>query len=305
LIRPSAILLAGPTASGKSAVALILAEKLGGLVINTDSMQVYRDLRVLTARPTPEDEAMAPHRLYGHVDGAINHSVGLWLEDAKRALDEARATGLLPIFVGGTGLYFKALTQGLSDIPTVPEAVRAEIRARARDVPIADLHAELARRDPLTAARLRPSDPQRVLRALEVFEATGQSLTVFQAARQAPLLDAAQALALFLAPDRDELRARIDRRFDQMLEADALKEVAILRDRRLNSSLPVMRAHGVPHLIACLDGHLTLSEAAWLSKRDTKNYTRRQFTFARHQLQSFRWVPPGEAQAMALGIFAQ
>lgn len=285
-------------------MALALAAEFGGLVINTDSMQVYRDLRVLTARPTPEDEQIAPHRLYGNVDGAINHSVGLWLEDAKRALDEARAAGLLPIFVGGTGLYFKALTQGLSEIPAVPEAVRADLRARARGVPVADLHAELARRDPLTAARLRPSDPQRVLRALEVLEATGQSLAGFQAARRPPLLDTENALALFLAPDRDELKARIDRRFDQMLEEGALDEVAILRDRDLDPTLPVMRAHGVPHLIASLDGGLTLAEAAWLGKRDTRNYARRQFTFARHQLQAFRWIPPGEARTVALGACA-
>ncbi|PZR92222.1 MAG: tRNA (adenosine(37)-N6)-dimethylallyltransferase MiaA, partial [Hyphomicrobiales bacterium] len=161
----SAILVAGPTASGKSALALRLARALGGVAINADSMQVYRDLRVLTARPDREDEPKVPHRLFGHVDGAVNYSAGLWLANASVALDEARREGRLPIFVGGTGLYFKALTQGLSAIPPVPEDVRAKIRARAANAPAADLYASLMRHDPATAARLRPSDPQRILRA--------------------------------------------------------------------------------------------------------------------------------------------
>src|SRR3984893_15918307 len=163
LTRVSAILIAGPTASGKSALALRLACALGGTVINADSMQVYRDLRVLTARPDREDEAKAPHRLFGHVDGAVNHSTGLWLANASVALNEVRRAGRLPIFVGGTGPYFKALTQGLAAIPPVPEGVRAKVRSRAAGVPAANLHASLMRRDPATAARLRPSDPQRIL----------------------------------------------------------------------------------------------------------------------------------------------
>ncbi len=181
----SAILIAGPTTSGKSALALRLACALGGVVINTDSMQVYRDLRVLTARPNREDEAAAPHRLFGHVDGAVNYSAGLWLADASIALNEARREARVPIFVGGTGLYFKALTQGLSAIPPVPDEVRASVRARAAGIPAANLHASLMRRDPPSAAQLRPSDPQRILRALEVFEATGKSLVSFHATRAA------------------------------------------------------------------------------------------------------------------------
>ncbi|MGH6823655.1 MAG: tRNA (adenosine(37)-N6)-dimethylallyltransferase MiaA, partial [Methylocella sp.] len=249
----SAILIAGPTASGKSAVALRLARAFGGVVINADSMQVYRDLRVLTARPDSGDEAKAPHRLFGHVDGAVNYSTGLWLGNASVALDEARREGRLPVFVGGTGLYFKALTRGLSAIPPVPVDVRAKVRARAANVPAADLHASLMRRDPATAARLRPSDPQRILRALEVFEATGKSLVAFQGARAPPLLDAKDIVAVFLATERAALKARIDARFDAMLEAGALQEAARLRERRLDPALPVMRAHGVRHLIAHLN----------------------------------------------------
>ncbi|WP_051953691.1 tRNA (adenosine(37)-N6)-dimethylallyltransferase MiaA [Methylocapsa aurea] len=301
----STILIAGPTASGKSALALRLARAFDGVLINADSMQVYRDLRVLTARPDAQDEAKAPHRLFGHVDGAINHSVGLWLKDASLALDEARSAGRLPIFVGGTGLYFKALTQGLSAIPPVPDEVREGIRAWAQNIPVAALHAELARRDPASAARLRPTDPQRILRALEVFEATGTSLTSFQAARTAPLIDQSSALAVFLAPERSLLAQRIDARFDAMLEAGALQEAAALRQRGLDPALPIMRAHGAPHLIAHLNGAISLAEAAQRAKLDTRQYAKRQLTFARHQLPGFRWGSAEEAEALALAALAQ
>ncbi|MGH6835444.1 MAG: tRNA (adenosine(37)-N6)-dimethylallyltransferase MiaA [Methylocella sp.] len=300
MTQVSAILIAGPTASGKSALARRLAHVLGGVVINADSMQVYRDLRVLTARPSAEDEARIPHRLYGHVDGAVNNSVGLWLADASVAHEEAKQARLLPIFVGGTGLYFKALTQGLSTIPAVPEEVRAKVRARAANVPAEDLYASLVRRDPATASRLRPSDPQRILRALEVFEATGRSLVAFQGSRTAPLLGARDVFAVFLAPERETLKARIDARFDAMLEAGALQEAARLRERRLDPALPVMRAHGVPHLIAHLNGKMSLAEAANQAKRDTARYAKRQLTFARHQLKSFSWMTPQEAETLAL-----
>jgi tRNA dimethylallyltransferase len=301
----SAILIAGPTASGKSALALRLACALGGVVINADSMQVYRDLRVLTARPDQADEAKAPHVLFGHVDGAVNYSAGLWLADVSHLLDEFWRTGRLPVFVGGTGLYFKALTQGLSAIPRVPEDVRAKVRASAANVPAAGLHARLMRCDPATGARLRQTDPQRILRALEVFEATGKSLVSFHGARAAPLLDAKDIFAVFLATEREALKARIGVRFDAMLQAGALEEVAALRARRLDPALPVMRAHGVPHLIAYLDGELSLEEAALLAKRDTARYAKRQLTFARHQLASFRWLTAPEAERCALEVCAR
>lgn len=300
MTRVSAILIAGPTASGKSALALRLARALGGAVINADSMQVYRDLRVLTARPSPEDEGKLPHRLYGHVDGAINYSAGLWLASASAALNEARREGRLPIFVGGTGLYFKVLTQGLSAIPPVPEDVRAKVRSRAAGVPAADLHASLLHRDPASAAKVQPSDRQRILRALEVFETTGKSLVSFHAARMPPVLDATEVFAVFLATERETLKARIDARFDAMLQAGALQEAAALRARRLDTALPVMRAHGVPHLIAQLNGEISLPEAATGAKRDTCRYAKRQLTFARHQLGSFRWLTAQEAETLAL-----
>ena len=300
----SAILIAGPTASGKSALALRLARAFGGAVVNADSMQVYRDLRVLTARPGREDEAKAPHHLYGHIDGAVNYSAGLWLADVSRVLEETSREGRLPVFAGGTGLYFKSLMQGLSAIPQVPEDVRARVRAGAVGISAADLHARLMLCDPATGARLRPTDPQRILRALEVFEATGKSLITFQGARAAPLLEEKDVFAVFLATDREALKARIDARFDAMLEAGALQEVATLRERRLDPALPVMRAHGVPHLIAHLDGELSLAEAARRAKLDTARYAKRQVTFARHQLASFQWATPREAETRAFEIRA-
>jgi tRNA dimethylallyltransferase len=300
MTKISAILLAGPTASGKSGIAARLAARLAGAVVNADSMQVYRDLAILTARPKLQELVLAPHLLFGHVDGAVNYSVGGYLGDAQAVLADLKALGLLPILVGGTGLYFKALTQGLSDIPKVPEAVRTEVRARAQGRSVQALHAELAACDPASAERLRPSDPQRILRALEVFAATGQSLTTFQGLKQAPLLDATQCLAVFLAPERKALHKTIDQRFDAMLAEGALAEVKTLRARNLDPALPVMRAHGVPHLLRHLDGALDLAEAARLGKSDTRQYTKRQFTFARHQLPNFRWITPEAAEAEVL-----
>lgn len=289
-----AILIAGPTASGKSEIALALAERMGGVVVNADSMQVYGDLRILTARPSPEDEARAPHALYGHVDAGVNYSAGRWIADVAALLPRLAAEGQTPIFCGGTGLYLKALTQGLSDMPAVPEAVRARVRQEAGGVPAAALHARLAARDPLTAARLRPTDPQRILRALEVFEATGQPLAAFQSAPGKPLL-AGRWAAVFLAPDRALLRQRIDRRFEGMMEAGALEEVRRLAARRLDPALPAMRAHGVPGLIDHIEGRKGLEDAIARGQGDTRRYAKRQFTWARHQLPDFQWVAPEAA----------
>ena len=293
---PEAILIAGPTASGKSALAITLAQRLGGTVVNADSMQVYRDLRVLSARPSEAEEAAAPHVLFGHVDGAVNYSVGLWLADAARTLAELRGQGRLPIFTGGTGMYFKGLLRGLSDIPPVPEEVRARVRAAAEGLDPATLHARLAALDPETAARLRPSDPQRILRALEVFEATGRSLSAFQGARTPGLLDPARCLCLFLAPERHALYARIDARFDAMVASGALEEVRALAARGLDPALPVMRAHGVPGVVAYLRGEASLAEAIQKGKTDTRHYSKRQFTFIRHQLPEFVWAAPEAAE---------
>jgi tRNA dimethylallyltransferase len=259
-------------------------------------MQVYRDLRVLSARPSEAEEAAAPHVLFGHVDGAVNYSVGLWLVDAARTLSDLRGQGRLPIFTGGTGMYFKGLLRGLSDIPPVPEEVRAQVRAEAEGQDPATLHARLAALDPETAARLRPSDPQRILRALEVFEATGRSLSAFQGARTPGLLDPAKCLCLFLAPERAALHARIDARFDAMVAAGALEEVRALAARGLDPALPVMRAHGVPGVVAYLRGEASLAEAIQKGKTDTRHYSKRQFTFIRHQLPEFVWAAPEAAE---------
>ncbi len=293
----SALLIAGPTASGKSALAISCAKKLNGVVINADSMQVYRDLHILSARPSLFEMADVPHLLFSHIDGAINYSVGKWLEDAAGALENARAMGKMPIFVGGTGMYFKALTQGLSDIPAVPEAVRAKVRAEAAGVPVADLHGWLKLLDPEMAARLRPSDPQRILRALEVFEATGRSLSFWQGKRGAALLDASACSAWFLNPPRAELFRRIDTRFDMMMGAGAMAEVEALAARALDPALPVMRAHGVPGLISYLKGETSLEAAIAKGKMDTRHYAKRQCTFARGQM-DFKWVERAEEVAV-------
>jgi tRNA dimethylallyltransferase len=286
------VLIAGPTASGKSALALDLARKHGGTVINTDSMQVYRDLRVLTARPTVQEEARAPHRLYGYVDAAVNFSAGSFVADAVKALADARAQGRVPIFVGGSGLYFKAITRGLSAVPPIPSEVRDSVRARLERDGVEALHAELARCDPVSAGRLKPRDRSRIARALEVVEATGRSLTDWHREGLPPILPAGEFVALFLAPERDQLYARIDARFDAMIKAGALEEVAALAARNLDPPLPAMKAHGVPALIRHLKGEITLDEAAEIGCADTRHYAKRQFTWFRHQLPEFEWVKP-------------
>lgn len=292
-----AVLIAGPTASGKSALALDLAVRLGGTVINCDSMQVYRDLRVLTARPTPAEEARAPHRLYGHADAAVNHSAGMWVTDATAALAEARAAGRLPIFVGGTGLYFKALTRGLSAVPEIPPAIREAVRARLeRDGPEA-LYRELARHDGAMAERLKPRDRVRIARALEVVEATGRSLADWHREGLPPLLPPGETVAVFLAPERGALYARIDARFEAMMEEGALAEVAALMARDLDPLLPAMKAHGVPALMRFLRGEITRAEATTIGQTDTRHYAKRQFTWFRHQLDEFHWIAPEQAGA--------
>ncbi|MDH2342003.1 tRNA (adenosine(37)-N6)-dimethylallyltransferase MiaA [Bradyrhizobium sp. SSUT77] len=297
-----AVLIAGPTASGKSALALELALAAGGVVINADSMQVYRDLRIITARPTHGDEARMPHRLYGHVDAAMNFSAGAWVSDAAKALAEAKAEGRLPIFIGGTGLYFKALTAGLSVVPPIPAEVREHVRTRLERNGVEALHAELARRDPRAAERLNLRDRTRIARALEVVEATGRSLLDWHHEGQPPLLPRDSFHAVFLAPERDELYARIDARFDAMLGVGALKEVERLAARNLDPLLPAMKAHGVPALIRHLGGELSLEQAATIGRADTRHYAKRQFTWFRHQLPEFKWVKPEEARGWLAAI---
>jgi tRNA dimethylallyltransferase len=294
---PSIILIAGPTASGKSALALELAEKYCGGIVNADSMQVYRDLRVITARPTTDDERRAPHRLYGHVDAAENYSTGRWCAEAAAALDTLRRDNRAAIIVGGTGLYFSRLTRGLAAVPPIAAELRDEVRARLAGEGAAALHAELAVCDPVAAARLKPGDRARLTRALEVVLATGRSILDWHNDNKPAIVDLARCAKIFLTPDRDQLLHRIDARFDAMLEAGALDEVRALAARKLEPSLPAMKAHGVPWLIRHLAGEIALAEAAARAKLETRQYTKRQATWFRNQLPEFECVAPQEAPA--------
>lgn len=294
--RPEAILIAGPTASGKSALATALALRHEGVVVNTDSMQVYADLRVLSARPDRAEETRVAHRLYGHVDGAVNYSAGHFAREAEALL--SGLDGRMPIFVGGTGLYFRSLEEGLSDLPPVPEAVRAAIRSDCEGRPTEALHADLSARDPAGAAALRPSDRARVMRALEILAATGRPIAAFHGTRVPGPLAGRRLRKFFLSPEREVLRARIDARFRTMIEQGALDEAAALRERRLDPLLPVMRAHGVPGLIAHLDGAIGLEAAIQRGQVDTRRYAKRQFTWFRHQMGAdWHWVEPEAAMA--------
>ena len=277
--RPTALLLAGPTASGKSALALALAERLGGTVINADSMQVYCELRVLTARPTPAEEAQVPHALYGVRPAAEAASVAWWRQAALAEMARVRAAGRLPILCGGTGLYFLSLTQGLSEVPAIPAAARAEARALVAAAGPAAAHARL---DAETAAGLRPGDSQRIARALEVLLATGRGLAAWQ--REAPSTGPApwRFRSLLLDPPREALRAAIASRFAAMLRQGALAEVRALAAQGLDPALPAMRAHGVPELLAHLRGEMTLEAAAQRATLHTGQYTKRQATWFRH-----------------------
>lgn len=295
-----AILIAGPTASGKSVVALALAERLGGTVINADSMQLYRELRVLTARPSEADEALAPHRLYGVVSASEAFSVGRWLEAAQAAIAEARDAGSVPILVGGTGLYFKALIEGLAPIPDIPSEVRAYWREQAARLTPEALHRELAARDPGVAAKLRSSDPQRIVRALEVIDATGVSLSEWQGAPAAPALLADDVLRFVIAPEREPLYAAIDARFDRMIENGAIEEVEALLALGLDDSLPAMRAHGVRELRAYLAGANSLEDAQTKSKTESRRYAKRQMTWARRYMADWEWFPGSQEAIEAI-----
>ena len=253
-----ALLIAGPTASGKSALALKLAERLRGVIVNADSMQVYRDLRIITARPTPDEEARVPHRLYGHVDAAENYSVGRWCADAGAALKQVWDEGRVPILTGGTGLYFKALTQGLSAVPPTPPEIRAAVRARIEAQGAPALHAELARRDPEWRRGCGPPTRCGSRRALEVLEATGRSLADWHRDGMPAVLDPKRADRRVPDAERAELYRRIDARFDAMLAGGALDEVRALDARRLDPLLPAMKAHGVPWLRRHLAGEISL-----------------------------------------------
>jgi tRNA dimethylallyltransferase len=283
-----AVLIAGPTASGKSQVALELAEHTGGTVINADSMQVYSDLRILTARPSEEGEARAPHRLYGHVPVAERYSVGRYIEDAEAVLKEVRAEGRLPIFVGGTGLYFNALTQGLSPIPPVPAEVRVETEKRIDEIGLDAFFAEFAADDPKTAANLKPNDRQRILRAACVFEASGVPLAEWQ---ETPGISPLKGLALasfVLAPPREELYARIEKRFGEMIADGAIEEAKALAT--LDPYLPAARALGLPQLLSHVVEGAALETVTDEAVMQTRRYAKRQMTWFRRFMADWKWL---------------
>lgn len=286
-----AVLIAGPTASGKSRLALDLARRHGGTVINADSMQVYRELRVLTARPSLAEESAVPHHLYGHVPAANRYSVGAWLGDVDAALAEARHTGRLPIVVGGTGLYFKALGEGLAKIPPVPTDIRREVRALAEGETSEALHKRLAAIDPQDASRVRPTDRTRILRALDVFIATGRSLVEWRGEPAAQILDTSGVKRFVLDPERALLYRRIEARAETMMADGAIAEVEALLALGLSDDLPAMKAIGVLRLARHFAGELSLDAALADIKTETRRYAKRQLTWFRHQMSDWPRLP--------------
>lgn len=297
-----ATLIAGPTASGKSALAMALARAVGGRVVNADSMQVYDALRCLSARPTEAEESAVPHRLYGFVPAGEEFSVGRYLDALRPLVEDARAGGAPLVLVGGTGLYFRAMTEGLMPTPAIPN----DVRLIWRDFAAAggDLHAELTKRDPMRAAQVQPADTPRLLRAIELHAATGRRYSDWLAENPGEgLLRAGEYRGIFLDPDRDALHEAIDRRFEAMIASGALDEVQALlqSDAAPTRNLGVMKAHGVPHLADYLDGRLSLAQAIARGQADTRRYARRQVIFARKYLAgpNWRWFSGRDAGAQA------
>jgi tRNA dimethylallyltransferase len=281
-VSPPLLLIAGPTASGKSALALRLAETLGGEIVNADALQLYADLRILSARPSPEEEARAPHHLFGVADAADGWSTGRWVRTAVSVLDEIKARGRPAILVGGTGLYFKALTDGLADIPPVPAAVRQAAADRYDAIGETDFRAELAIHDPAAATRIEAGDRQRLLRAVEVWDATGKALSDWQADTR-PVLAPGAWRAVVMEPPREALYARCDARMGAMVRQGALEEVAALMARGLDPMLPAMKAVGLRELASHLAGERTLAQAVALAQQETRRYAKRQLTWLRNQ----------------------
>jgi tRNA dimethylallyltransferase len=279
LSKPPVFLIAGPTASGKSALALTLAEQIGGVIVNADSAQIYRDLPVLSAAPTPEDRARAGHRLYGVRDGALPCSAADWAAMAKREIAAIHDSGRAPILVGGTGLYIRTLLDGIAPVP----AIAPEVRAQVRTAPVAENRARLSQLDPAAAERLNPADTTRIARALEVALSTGRTLADWQEERQGGIAGDVALRPLILLPPRDWLYRRCDERFEQMVQVGAIPEVETLLARKLDPKVPVMRAIGVPELSSFLSGASSLDEAIAAGQQATRRYAKRQYTWFAHQ----------------------
>lgn len=297
------LVIAGPTASGKSGLALRLAEELDGTVINADSMQVYADLHVLTARPSADDEGRAPHVLYGYRDGAEACTAAAWAADAATAITEARASGRIPIVAGGTGMYLKTLMEGISSIPDVPGDVKSEGRRLRLEQGNEALYEDLKAKDPEGAAKLKPKDRQRILRAWEVVTATGTPLHRWQADHPPrPLVDGTFQTVL-LKPPREDLYARCDARFTKMLDQGALAEVEALVARGLDPGLPVMKALGVPELAEFLAGTVSRDEAITKAQQHTRNYAKRQTTWFRTQFHASETLDAQFSESLFQKIF--
>ncbi len=277
---PKVALIAGPTASGKSALALSIAARHDGVVINADSAQVYADLRILTARPSAEEEARVPHRLFGHVDAAdATYSAARWAAEATRAIDATLAEGKLPILVGGTGLYIRTLLDGIAPVPAIDPDLREQVRA----LPVAEAHAALALLDPRAAARLNAADTTRVARALEVVRGTGRTLADWQTERVGGIGDRLDVRALILIPDRDWLNARIDQRFAEMAKTSQAEVTALLARTDIPQDAPIRRAIGVPEIAALVRGEMSKTDAIAAGSLATRRYAKRQYTWLRHQ----------------------
>lgn len=300
---PLAVLIAGPTASGKSALGLALADRLGGEIINADSMQVYGDLRIVTARPSVEEEGRAPHHLYGHVSADTVYSTGQWLSEAKSAIAHVHARGRVPIVLGGTGLYFRALTEGFVEVPDIPDEIRGATRAEVDENGPMAAHVILKKVDPAWAAQVHENDPQRIARGLEVFRATGRPLTEWQAEPvEAP--DLGPVAKFVLEPDRDWLIERIHRRFRLMVDVGAVREVEALLKQGLAPSLPAMKALGVPELGGYLAGDMSLEEAVEAAAIKSRQYAKRQSTWFRQQMISWNKVSAQDLESQIGKIFS-
>jgi tRNA dimethylallyltransferase len=295
--RPRLALIAGPTASGKSALALALAEQAGGIVINVDATQVYADLRIISARPSAADEGRAPHRLYGHRDAALPCSAADWAADAKSEIALAYRERRLPILAGGTGLYIRTLLDGIAPVPEIDPAVREAVRSFTA----AHNHAALALEDPEAAARLQPSDATRVARALEVVRSTGRPLAEWQKERAGGISGEVELIPLLLLPPRDWLYRRCDERFEKMMSNEGIEEVSSLLERRLNPMLPAMRAIGVREIAAFLSGELSREETLAAGRIATRQYAKRQYTWFSRQPPAHwpRFVEPLDCGGMA------
>ncbi len=304
-IKKPAVLIAGPTAGGKSSIGMFLARKWNGVIVNADSMQVYRQMRILTARPGKADETEIAHRLYGHVSAAEAYSAGKWLDDVKGVLSEIWQAGQLPIIVGGTGLYFKMLLEGVAPVPDIDPDTRAYWRTKAEADGPEVLHKILSMRDPVMAGRLQSTDPQRLVRALEVLDGTGRSLAAWQNLEPTPpILQEAETMRFVLAPPREVLYGRIEARFDAMLEMGALDEAREVKALGLAPNLPAMKALGLKPLILHLEGELALEKAVEDSKTASRRYAKRQMTWLRGNMISWRWVVEQDMESQMEKIFS-